>query len=134
MKIYGFLFALIALIAGCAPQMSQVMSSCDDYKKLDSYVSCIKNTYERNVNDPTVKAFYAYLDAISEDVRTGRISETRARVEVHQAYENTIGVGNRRKAKAWSDFNTQMQLQNALNSPTYTNCNAFGNSLNCTTW
>ena len=134
MKIFVSLFISFLLIAGCAPQMSQVMNSCDGYKKFSSYVSCVKNNYERNTNDSTVKAFYAYLDAIAEDVRTGRTSETRARAEVHQAYENTIGVGNRRKAQAWSDFNTQMQLQNALNSPTYTNCNAFGNSLNCTTW
>ena len=42
MKFYGSLFVLFIFIAGCAPQMSQVMNSCDGYKKFDSYVSCVK--------------------------------------------------------------------------------------------
>ena len=132
MKFYGSLFVLFIFIAGCAPQMSQVMNSCDGYKKFDSYVSCVKTNYERAPNASVVKAFYAYLDAIAEDVRNGRITETRARLEVHKAYEETIGVGNRREAarqaQAWQNY----QMMNYMNRTVTTNCSTFGNYTNCT--
>ena len=112
------------------PSMSSVMNNCEGAAKFHNYVNCIKTNYTRYPDRRIVKSFFAQLDAIKDDLRLGRTSETRARADAHLAYDITIGRDNANRdasaARAWSNY------QNSL--PKTTNCSTFGSQINCTTW
>ena len=124
------LIALIGLpifLVACntEPNMDAVMGSCEGNSNFNSYVSCIKTTYKRDPNARAVRAFYAQLDAISDDLKSGKVSEARARADAHMAYEATIGVANTRLREAWD-------RQQAINSMNRTiNCYTIGNQTTC---
>ena len=87
-------FVLTLGISACniaEPTMSSVMSSCEYSRSFDSYANCIKSNYKRFPDRRITRAFYAQLNAISDDLKSGRISESRARADAHLAYEQTIG-------------------------------------------
>ena len=98
-RIYWAFFAVFT-IAACggspfAPRMSSVMDSCDNGSSFSEYVKCIKTNYSRKPNHRDVKAFYAELDAINEDVARGALSETKAKAAAYASFNRTVESGNR---------------------------------------
>ena len=112
------------------PSMSSVMSSCEYSKSFNSYASCIKSNYKRYPDRRITRAFYAQLNAISDDLKNGRTSESRARADAHLAYEQTIGQDNARRQRSYQN----QMLLNQINRPKTTNCNSFGSSITCNSW
>ena len=115
------MFAAAILLMGCnptAPSMSSVMGSCDGATTFNGYVNCLKNNYQRDPNHSTVRAFYAQLDAINEDVQKGRLSTSKAKAAAYTAYANTIEAGNNaeyaRRSQAYSNY----QMQRLINCRT----------------
>ena len=77
-----------------------------------------------------MRAFYAQLNAISDDLKNGRTSEARARADAHLAYEQTIGQDNERIRRA----NQNQMLMYQMTRPKTTTCNSFGSSISCNSW
>ena len=80
--------------------MSQVIAQCEDYNISDfaSHVDCIKNTYRTEGRFPDasgVRAFYAYLDQTVIDYNNKQITDSEARIYLHNAYDKTVGAQNR---------------------------------------
>ena len=112
MKRLIIVLALPVFLFACGvmePKMSTVMGNCDG-QNFANYVECIKTNYKRAPNDRDVKAFYAHLDAISEDLRLGKISETRAKSLAYTAYNETVEAGNRAEAAQRSQAYTNQQI------------------------
>ena len=76
------------------PPMIEVMRGCDTGVKFSEYVSCIKTNYKRFPNRESVISFYAQLDAVTEDYKKGRLSETKAKAKAFELFDATIGAEN----------------------------------------
>ena len=74
--------------------MSSVMSSCDtaEISDLNSY---IQGNYTRDPENRNVRSFYARLDSIVKDQKSGKISQTKAKAMAYTAYDETVGAGNK---------------------------------------
>ena len=119
-----FLLGIAGLLfSGCAitePTMNVVMDSCENRPNFTAYVSCIKTTYKRNPNSPSVRSLYAQLDGINEDYQNGILSDVKAKAAARIAYDNTVGTSNARAAaRAAAAYNAPMT------------CTTIGNTTQC---
>lgn len=114
-------------LTGCGSMMHRVMTACDVYPDFNDYAACIKETYSsegRRPNSPTVKAFYARLNAIGEAYSFDRVTEAQARSLAHQAYMETVEAGNER-------IRSRAATINAANLSKMQTCTQTGNTITC---
>ena len=78
--------------------MIQVIRGCDNEQFPDS-VRCIKNSYSRfgrSTKSAEVKNFYLLIDGVAQDYKINKISLTKAKAEVINAWQSTIAISNQR--------------------------------------
>jgi len=98
-KMKRFFLLLVLVLSGCGAQMSQVMRDCDKGQNFSAYSYCLKDTYSRQGRTPNatiVRAFYANLDAIDEQYRSGRMTDAQAKSAAYDSFLNTIQASNDR--------------------------------------
>jgi hypothetical protein len=84
--------------------MITVINDCQTHHKFDNFsdwATCIKLSYTQygtSPNEPAVLNFGAYLDSIDEDYKAGKVSFVKARVQMIEAWRNTIEADNLRNA------------------------------------
>jgi len=84
--------------------MITVINGCQTHHNFDNFsdwVNCIKQSYTQygtSPNEPAVLNFGAFLDAIDEDYKAGKVSFVKARAQMVEAWRNTIEADNLRNA------------------------------------
>jgi hypothetical protein len=84
--------------------MISVINGCQTHHNFDNFsdwATCIKLSYAQygtSPNEPAVLNFGAYLDSIDEDYKAGKVSFVKARVQMIEAWRNTIEADNLRNA------------------------------------
>lgn len=137
------LLSAAMLLVGCeptAPAMSSVMNSCET-KNFSVFNNCIQKTYTRNPDGGSVRSLYAQLNAIEEDQRRGKITQTKAKALAYKAYDATVGAGNRSNRQAAFDSfqnyadsyvaDENRRIDEFNSRQRTTNCRAFGSQINC---
>jgi hypothetical protein len=92
--------------------MIQVIRGCDNEQFPDS-VRCIKNSYSRfgrSTKSAEVKNFYLLIDGLAQDYKTNKITLTKARAEVVNAWQSTIVMPNKRITE---NVNTSRSIVNS---------------------
>jgi hypothetical protein len=88
---------LLALaLTGCGTPMASIMASCDQLP-FPAYAECVKARYTsegRAPGAPSVRALYAHLDALSEAVTAGQMTQAQAKSFAHRAYMETVEAQN----------------------------------------
>ena len=126
-KYIILLFVTLPLL-GCLnplkPKLHSVMSSCDT-PEFSDFNSCIQRNYERNPNASDVRSMYAQLNAIEEDQKSGKITQTKAKALAYKIYDATVGASNRE-----ADANNKALSRRLLADRPIT-CNTYGSTTTC---
>lgn len=100
-----FSLYLILTLSGCADMpMSRVMARCDignNIENFSNYAYCLKATYSREgnaPNAPSVRAFYSYIDVITEKYQQRQITNAEAKSYAYRAWQETIDSNNQKSA------------------------------------
>jgi hypothetical protein len=125
-KYIILLFVTLPLL-GCLnplkPKLHSVMSSCDT-PDFSDFNSCIQRSYERS-SGSDVMSMYAQLNAIEEDQKSGKISQTKAKALAYKVYDATVGASNR-EARA-----NNKALSRRLLADRPITCNTYGSTTTC---
>jgi len=131
--------------------MQVVMNECDQGQSFDSYVYCVKSTYQSQgtmPNSSAVRAFYANLDAVNEAFLNKTITQVQAKKLTYDAYMSTVHADNVRNQAAsdaafmnslavmqrQQQIQLQQQQQQQIKTPIQTNCYRNGSYTNCTSY
>ena len=139
--------------------MIDVMGRCDQGQKFQNIVDCIKETYQKEGNEPNagnIKAFYANLDEISDANLSGQLTDAQAKSAAFRAFLSIVQSENDRRngivrqqqqqqiQQQQQQIQQQQQTQSAIDAfirntqvqqppqPVYTQCQRNGQLVNCT--
>ena len=138
-----------------APSVSQMQGQClAQFQTFLEQTTCIENyiaQYSHAQPNPFTQEYIAYMNSLSAKVKAGQVTENDARVQLTQRLnelrqkQNTEfaqqqAIANQRAAQTQQVLqqNKQPPLEvyemKTLPTPTTTNCQAYGNQVNCTTY
>lgn len=159
-----FFIIALALLTGCVttqqytaapPSVSQMQGQClAQFQKFLDQTACIENgiaSYSYAQPNPFTQEYIAYMRSLSANVKAGKVSEDEARVQLTQRLNHLRQKQNNEFAQQQAIANqraaqTQQILQQnkppkleayemkPLPSPTTTNCQVYGNQVNCRTY
>lgn len=135
-----------------SPSVSQIQGGC--FASRENFVdqtTCIQSALSRISLGPYAQEYMAYMQSLSTRVKAGQVSESDARVQLTQRLNDLRQKQNKEFAQQQAIVNqraaqTQQILQQnkqpplkayemkTLPTPTTTNCQAYGNQVNCTTY
>ena len=134
-----------------SPSVSQIQSGCfASREKFIDQTTCIQSALSRISLGPYAQEYMAYMQSLSTRVKEGQVSESDARLQLTQRLNDLRQKQNVEFAQQQAIVNqralqTQQILQQnkqspleayemkTLSTPTTTNCQAYGNQVNCTT-
>jgi len=96
------------------PEMSKVMTTCSN-AKFAQFNACVQNNYARDPNANSVGALYSLFNAIEEDIRLGKMTETRGVAEANRAYAETVGASNARSSAAAANYYNANKTRTCVN-------------------
>lgn len=156
-----FILMMAFCLTGCvttqqyaaqSPSVSQIQGGCfASREKFEDQTACIQSALSRTALNPYAQEYVAYMQSLSTNVRVGKTSEDNARVQLTQKLNQLRQKQNNEFAQQQAIANQQaLQTQQILQQnkrpplevyemkplphPTTTNCQAYGNQVNCTTY
>lgn len=141
--------------AAAPPSVSQMQGQCmAQFKKFLDQTTCIENgiaSYSYAQPNPFTQEYMAYMRTLSTKVKSGQVSEDDARVQLterlndlrqrqNSEFAQQQALANQRAAQTQQILQQnkpaplEVYKRKPLPSPTTTNCQTYGNQVNCTTY
>lgn len=133
----SMIFVISVSLTGCGAAMKDVMKICDTQNKFNLYVSCIKETYNRDGKSPDsleVLVFYDNLNAITEQYDSKKITNAQAKSYAYDAFIKTVQASNDRNDADFMNYRQNRQIRQPIRTPIQTNCYRTGVYTNCTSY
>jgi len=116
-RINTVIFCVVLLISGCATIGSRQNECERQHSSFEKIVACTKQAFANDprANNDRIKLYFLKGDQLVEQINEGKITELDAKTE-------------------WQALYVQLRAQQRAERVRYTNCQAFGGNLNCTTY